>query len=291
MEEIFYECHGHILLNGSSYPAAVALHQHGIDQQAVRQTLKVLRKNSVLYFRDGGDPFGVSRYAREIAADYGVEYITPVFAIYKEGLYGRIVGQSYHSIADFTHMITRAKKEGCDFIKLILSGILSFDTFGKLSCPSISATEMSELVQIVHAEGLRVMAHVNGRDAILAALEAGIDSLEHGYYMDETCIQLLAQSEAVWVPTIAAVAAFLGRPGFDPRVVLAILSHQADAIRAALSAGAWVATGSDSGAVGVPHGQGTHSEYQALMKIAGNQGREAIVTANQRVEATFQKGT
>lgn len=277
------------MLNGVDYKTALAVHKNGVDKPVVKNTLEILRAQHVSYFRDGGDALGVSRYAREIAPDFGINYATPIFAIHKEGSYGSIVGPAYHSMTDFIKLIAQAVQEGCDFVKLMFSGILCFDTYGRLSCPSLSASEISQLVHIAHSEGLRVMAHVNGSDAITAALEAGTDSIEHGYFMDAECVTLLAQSGAIWVPTLSAVAAFCGRPGFDSKVIGRIVSEQQQTIRTALAAGALVASGSDSGAVGVLHGQGTITENELLARIAGEEWQDAISIANHRVMTLFRR--
>lgn len=284
-----HECHGHIMLNGADYRAAAALHQSGVDGTAVRDTLAELHRQGIDYFRDGGDALGVSRFARMIAAEYGIDYASSSFAIHKEGLYGKIVGFSYRSMPEFIRLVAQAKADGCDFIKLMFSGILSFEEYGSLSCPSLTAPEIKELVDIVHAEGLRVMAHVNGPDAIRAALEAGTDSIEHGYYMDAEGVRLLAETGAVWVPTLAAVAAFSGRDGSDRQTVSKILAKQKENITAALAAGALVACGSDSGAFGVPHGAATQLEHKMLHEIAAPQFHPLIARANQKIQSEFKQ--
>ena len=63
------------------------------------------------------------------------------------------------------------------------------------------------------ARTFAVMAHVNGPDAVRSALEAGTDSIEHGYYMDEACLALLAETfcispKAPFSPVKALQAAF-----------------------------------------------------------------------------------
>jgi hypothetical protein len=293
MEEDFFECHGHIVLNGEDYAAAVARHKNGVERQTVRENLEALRRCQVTYFRDGGDALGVSRYARAVAGEFGIDYVTPGFAIHRNGRYGGIVGFGYDTTAEYSSLLRRAKAEGSDFIKLMLSGLVCFDAYGHLSCPPLPPDEISELVTIAHAEGFRVMAHVNGASAVRAALEAGTDSIEHGYYMDGECLALLARTGAVWVPTLAAVSAFLGRGGCDNRVTEQILEKQGENLRTALTAGALVATGSDAGAVGVPHGLGLFTERRLLHEAAGDALTEtledSIRRANRKIRAAFRR--
>ena len=90
--ETFCECHGHIFMDGTDYRNAAAAHQNGPDRALIREHLAACRDSGITYFRDGGDAFGVSLAAREMAAEYGIRYVTPAFAIHRKGRYGGIVG-------------------------------------------------------------------------------------------------------------------------------------------------------------------------------------------------------
>ena len=285
-QQELYECHGHLMMDGEDYLTARRRHLGGVDMSAVRSYLTALQNAGVRYFRDGGDALGVSEAARGIAPDWGIEYATPVFAIHREGRYGGIVGRGYRDLAEYRVRIAEAKAAGCDFIKLMFSGIITFRAFGELSCPGLDAGEIRALVEIAHGEGFRVMAHVNGADSVLAAVDAGTDSIEHGYFMDGACLRALADSESIWVPTIAAIAAFVGRPGFDPEVTAQVFAHQQDCIRRAAEMGVKIACGSDSGAVGVPHGSGAATEH-ALLCNAGV-SPEAIADASELLRRRFR---
>ena len=277
------ECHGHIFMDGIDYKAACARHSGGVDKAAVRRNLSALKEAGADYFRDGGDPFGVSVYAREIAPEYGIKCATPAFAIHRQGHYGGIVGRAYEDMREYRELLRLAAQSGADFIKLMVSGIVTFRRVGELSCPSLAAEEISELIRAAHGEGFPVMIHVNGAETILACIEAGADSIEHGYGMDGGCIEALAQSKTVWVPTLAAVKAFEGRAGFDQAVVAETLEEHRNAVRRAAELGAHIASGSDSGAVGVAHGSGMLREYELLA------GAGASALSNGLIRARFSK--
>ena len=285
MEELF-ECHGHVLMDGESFGPARDRHRAGVDRAHVRRVLEALRGRSVVYFRDGGDALGVSLAAREMAAEHGIELRTPAFAIHKKGRYGSIVGREYDDRKEYRALLREAEREGADFIKLMFSGILTFTEWGRLSCPGLPETEIRELVSVAHGEGFAVMAHVNGADTVRAAIEAGTDSIEHGCFMDAPCLRALADSGGVWVPTLAATAAFVGREGFDRVVAEETQRRQRAAVREALRLGALVAAGSDSGAVGVPHGPGTETEYRLLLTGCG-ETEEQLRSANEALRKRF----
>lgn len=287
MSASLYECHGHALMDGAAYADAHRRHAAGVDLAAVRSCLSSLQRAGVTYFRDGGDALGVSLRARELAGEYGIVYRSPAFAIHKKGFYGGIVGRAWSDLREYRGLVAEAKAEGCDFIKLMFSGIITFREYGGLSCPGLTAEEIAALVEIAHGEGFAVMAHVNGAETVRAAVEAGTDSIEHGYFMDDACLDALARSGAVWVPTVAAIDAFVGRPGFDPDIARRTLETQLERIRAAADRGVRIAAGSDSGAVGVPHGAGTRTEYR-LLRAAGLTDAQ-IENANRALAERFQR--
>lgn len=276
-------------MDGADYRAAAALHKNGPDEAAVRAHLAACRESGAVYFRDGGDALGVSLLAKRLAPEYGLTYRTPAFAIHRNGRYGGIVGRGYDTMAEYRALVAQAKGQGADFIKLMFSGLIGFDRYGELSCPSLPAQEIEELVRVAHGEGLAVMAHVNGAEAIRAAIEAGTDSIEHGYYMDEACVALLAQSRSIWVPTLAAIEAFAHRDGFSAQVVTRLLREQYRLLDLAAGAGALIATGSDAGAVGVPHGDGLLQERTLLRSALGPRFLAVTAAGNQALLRRFRR--
>ena len=244
----------------------------------------------ISYFRDGGDADGITAEAKQYVKEHpelGLEYVTPVFAIHREGRYGGIVGRPYGTIKEFRALVAEAAAKGADFIKIMYSGIVTFKEYGELSTPPLEKEEIKELVNIAHGEGFAVMAHCNGRDTILAAIEAGTDSIEHGVFMDEECEAALAESGTIWVPTIAAIAAFCRRPGFDEETA----DRTAKALKASVSRasalGAKIAAGSDCGAFRVPIGPGCLAEY-ALLHECGVPA-ENVIAANEMLRGRFRR--
>lgn len=282
---ILYECHGHLMMDGKDYRAAAERNACGADIADLRRALESLSGAGVRYFRDGGDRYGVSALARSIAPEYGIRVISPVFAIYKRGRYGSIVGRSCDDIDSYRKRLAELKEEGADFVKLMLSGIITFREYGELSCDSVDPEEMMQLVRIAHDEGYRVMAHVNGASAVRDAALAGVDSIEHGYFADEEALEAMADRNTIWVPTLAAVDAFIGRKGTDRTVAERTLKGQMYNLVKAREMGIAVASGSDSGAVGVPHGAGIFREY-GLLSFAGYTEDE-IIGANELLWETF----
>ena len=288
MKEKLYECHGHLLMEGTDYATSRAKHENGPDRAVIAAALAALRDEGVFYFRDGGDALNVSVVGREMARDYGVEVVTPVYAIHKQGRYGGIVGRAWRDLDEYRALVRGVREAGGDFIKIMASGIITFRACGELSCPGLTAEELRELVRVAHGEGFRVMTHVNGPETIRAAAEAGVDSVEHGYFADEAALSAMAEHGVIWVPTLAAVEAFVGRPGFDLGVAEWTMRTQKEALRRFAEMGGIIAAGSDSGAVGVPHRTGAEREY-ALLAEAGI-APERICAGSEAVRVRFRAG-
>lgn len=267
---MFGECHAHVIMDGINYRKAVNLHADGVNEAVVRAHLQEYRKIGVTFVRDGGDASGVSKRAKELSEEYGIDYRTPMFAIHKEGHYGGIVGRSFSNLNDFHKRVLEAREEGADFIKIMTTGIMDFENHGKVTGTPLEASEVKEMVHIAHEEGFAVMSHTNGAYGVQAAIEAGVDSVEHGNYIDEKTISMLADSHTVWVPTLVTVRNLLGCGRYEDGVIREIMDKAAENVRTAFQKRAKVALGSDAGAYQVPHGTGILDEYAAFMEILGN---------------------
>ncbi|MCI8311294.1 MAG: amidohydrolase family protein [Lachnospiraceae bacterium] len=281
------ECHAHMIMDGINYKAAVALHKDGVCEQAVRQHLRECQKAGVLFVRDGGDAKKVSKLAKELAPEYGITYRTPVFAIHKRGHYGGIVGHYFENFREYQELIVRAKDEGADFIKIMVSGILDFGRAGVLTEDGLLKEEIRDMIAAAHDAGMAVMAHCNGDKTCCWTLEAGVDSLEHGYFMEDETLALLAEQKTPWMPTIAPVGNLLGCGRFPDEEVRKNLKGQIERVRKAAEQGANVGLGSDAGAYLVPHGKGTKDEKEYLIKAGVTE--KMMESVEQMIRERFQR--
>lgn len=268
---MFGECHAHIIMDGVNYRHAIDLHRNGPDDNVIREHLKIYQDRGIIFVRDGGDALGVSARAKELAPEYGIDYRTPVFAIHKEGHYGSIVGKSFSTMPEFYKRVLEAKEQSADFIKIMTTGLLDFNAHGAITGTPLDATEVKEMVHIAHEEGMAVMSHTNGTYGVQAAVEAGVDSLEHGNYMNEESLTMLSESHTVWVPTLVTVRNLLGDGRYADETLKPIIETAEENVRKAFGLGVKVAPGSDAGAYRVLHGQGIQDEMQAFVQILGNE--------------------
>jgi imidazolonepropionase-like amidohydrolase len=172
-------------------------------------------------------------------------------------------------------------KDGVDLIKIMPSGGV-LDESSSVDNAQLTEPELQALVAAAKDYGFAVAAHAHGAEAIRRAVLAGVDSIEHGTFMDAKDMQLMKQHGTWYVPTIIA-GDFVGQkakvPGYYPAQVAAkaaqvgpqILKTAGDAYRA----GVPIAFGTDAGVY--PHGQNAH-EFE-LMVQAGMPAAFALQAA------------
>lgn len=266
---MFGECHAHVIMDAKNYKKAVGLHADGVKDEVIHACFAEYQKRKITFVRDGGDSYGVSERAKEIAPQYDIDYRSPIFAIHKIHHYGGIVGKAFSDLKEFHALVLEAREKGADFIKIMTTGIMDFDHSGNITGTPLDASEVLEMVHIAHSEGMAVMSHTNGVYGVQAAVEAGVDSVEHGNFMDESTIKMLADSHTIWVPTVVTVKNLLGCGRFPDETIQQIWDSASKNLKLAYKYHAKVALGSDAGAYLVPHGQGIQDEYNAFMQVLG----------------------
>lgn len=90
---------------------------------------------------------------------------------------------------------------GATWIKLMITRGLA-DPHGAIASSDMTLEEMKTAVDIAHRQGVKVTAHSSNKAATLEALEAGVDSFEHGYFFDEETFKALKKADAWYIPTI-----------------------------------------------------------------------------------------
>ena len=176
--------------------------------------------------------------------------------------------------------VRRASQNGADTIKITATGgVLSQQGRGLEA--HFTDSEMKSIADTAHSLGLKVMAHAHGARGIEAAARAGIDSIEHGTYLDEAAARAMKDNGTVLVPTLMAfkgVTERLGQGVYTP-VVEDKIRDVAETARVfmgkALRWGVPIAFGTDAGVFG--HGRNA-GEF-ALMVEQGMSHRDAFAAA------------
>ena len=292
MREITAECHAHLALNGEDFARAKSDNSQGPQEGLIRGFFEEYRTRGITFVRDGGDAWGVSELAASLAPEFGIDYRTPVFAIHRNGCYGGIVGRGFDTLREYAALVDEAASRGADFIKIMTTGIMDFAQFGVIrGGTGLPLDDVREMVHIAHEQGFAIMAHINGAQAVLDAVEAGVDSIEHGNYIDDECIAALSQSRTCLVPTATVARNLIGSGISDDEVLTRIWDQSRETIVKAADAGVILACGSDAGAVGVLHGKGMFDEYQCFVDALGDEQRAADILSSGAsfIRSTFKR--
>lgn len=276
------DCHIHMLLDGKDWRSAIARHKEKPEESYIRGVLENYQTLGYTYLRDGGDRWNVGKTARTLAPAYGIMYRTPLAPLCMAGHYGGFIGETYAGIREYRDLVAEHRRDGADFIKLMLSGLMDFAQCGQLSEPPVPLPQIRELIHIAHAEGFSVMAHANGAQLVEAAVCAGVDSVEHGAYLQEDTLQAMAETGTVWVPTVSTVANLLGTGRYPETEVAAIYENLEENVRRFSAMGGSIAVGSDAGAWAVPHG--CETEETLLLQLCS---AETLAKGNAKIMEKF----
>lgn len=229
--------------------------------------------HGVLAVRDGGERLGIVR--RHLEEHGGADRV-PVEV--------KISGRAYHRQGRYGTLIGRSVKPGespaeafehdaqiVDQVKIINSGLNSLKVFGHETSSQFTPEELAEIVKKSHRRGRKVMVHANGRIPVQLAVEAGCDSIEHGFFMGRENLALMADRETFWIPTAYTMRAYAdsceySRTEADRGVIEKTLEHQLEQVFLARQLGVKIALGTDAGSTGVLHGEAVVEEMKLLMR-------------------------
>jgi imidazolonepropionase-like amidohydrolase len=178
------------------------------------------------------------------------------------------------------HKVRETIKYGADLIKVCATG----GVLSKGDDPQASQYTLEELKAIVadaHRLGRKVAAHAHGAQGIQWASEAGVDSVEHGSYIDDAAIQMMKSKGTYLVPTLylgdwmMENAAKIGLPEMYAAKMRAVVPQARAKLKKAFDAGVKVAFGTDAAVY--PHGLNAH-EFAVYVRM-GMTPLQAIQTA------------
>ncbi|MFK7863812.1 MAG: amidohydrolase family protein [Pseudohongiellaceae bacterium] len=185
-------------------------------------------------------------------------------------------------VAECRKAVRTQIKFGADHIKYVATGgVLSQTATG--TGQQFTDEEQIALVQAAHAMGRKVAAHAHGKIGLEAALRAGVDSIEHGSYLDEETAELFVQTGAYYVPTLIAGYTVeriaTERPDFFVPAVrqkaLEVGPIMKNALNIAYKNGVKIAFGTDAGV----NDHGTNAYEMVLMNEAGMPERDILISA------------
>lgn len=285
-----FDCHVHLVWNGSPHPKSVMVNELS-EMTAVRtaEHARLALLNGVTTVRDvGGDYKHVLTVRDAIENDVirGSRILASGNPLIMTGGHVHEFGLEVDGPHEARKGVRLMLKRNVDLIKVMASGGI----YGRSESPGqpqMTVEELSVIVEESHNAGLKVAAHAEGRQGILNALEAGVDTIEHGNLMDREIAQQMAEKETFIVPTISTFyykANFSnqlkGVPDYVMRKVQEVIEGSYNVIRYAKEYGIPIAAGTDDGATAMPHGALFYelelyvhcglSPYEALLTATSN---------------------
>ncbi len=156
---------------------------------------------------------------------------------------------------EFRKAVRREVRAGADWIKLAISGGIATPG-GDIAASHMTRDEMDAVTDAAHRLGARVTAHSGSPSATLAVVEAGVDCIEHGYFLTPDVFRFMREHGTWYVPTIlvsqpATLPFFerIGSPSWYLARVEAVGKRHWEALRTAIDAGVHIALGTDQ----LPH--------------------------------------
>jgi len=261
------DCHVHLALDGRDFRGCLEKwrSQREINLH-IGEQLKTTLDCGITSVRDGGDRSGLVLAFK--TSEKPKPYIRASGAALRlQGMYGSFLGPGLkqHQVREAVSFMAR---KGADQVKVLVSGVVSFKEYGRVGPVQFNLATLEKIVQTARYHGLKVMAHASSDQAVRNCVLAGVDSVEHGYFLTRDTLNMMAEKGIYWIPTVVPVANQLKEPRsetlspLEQKVIEKTYRRHLDMISLALELGVPVAVGTDAGAAGVLHGKGFHEELQ-----------------------------
>ena len=190
----------------------------------------------------------------------GPRLVAAGLAIGISGGHGHQFGIEADGATELAAAVRRQVRSGADVVKVVASEAAMLTTTGLApglmvhGDPELTEDEIAAMVAEARPLRVRVMSHAQGSASVVASARAGVDSVEHAWLADRAAIEALAASGAFLVPTLVVTDVNRTLPGLTPvqreRQDLIERRHRASC-EAAIELGIPMATGTDTGEVGV----------------------------------------
>lgn len=268
------ESHVHLFLDGHEFDTAKRQAYMEAGQAAFlatgRRNLERLRAAGITLVRDCGDKWGVNHALRAESAGSALPVVRSAgVALRRKGRYGSFMAEEVTDAA--TAAAAVRTRQASDDLKIVLTGIIDFAAAAVKGAPQFDIHELTAITQAARELGKPTVAHVSGRDGLELAVQAGLGSVEHGFFLDAPLLDRMAERGVAWTPTWTPVAWVRDNPatcavGPDGVAGLGRIldAHRANLIEAHRR-GTVILAGSDAGSLGVRHGEGLHDDLAAYL--------------------------
>ena len=275
------EGHSHTFLEGAELAAEKRAAYQKQDPETLYQKAKTrlhtLARMGIMAMRDGGDKDQVGLRLSQLTAgkdcpSFAARIFSPGAGIHRQGRYGSFFGRPLEEYADIESCVQGRVADGADHIKIVPTGIINLAKGQVIAPPQFRVEEIQQFWQAAHAQQKHLMAHASGEVGVGNAIDGGVDTVEHGFFITDEQLAKMRDNHVSWVPTFAPVQAqvdhadLMGWTGGTLANLKMILANHARSLQKALALGVNVLVGSDSGSCGIAHGTGLFYEMELLEK-------------------------
>lgn len=271
----FIDSHVHLCLDGSADPVGAAMSEK-LPMTALKAAQFAHRTlmGGVTSVRDMGGREGIDLSLRDAIRSglvSGPRMLASGLVICITGGHGWQMGRE----ADGPDEVMKAAREqiraGADIVKFMATGgVMTPDV--EPGSEQFTEDELRAGIHEAHKAGKKTATHAMGTQGILNALCAGIDSIEHGVFLDEETVSWLVKHEVPLVPTISALHHIIskgveaGIPAFAVEKTHRVKPFHLESVRMAREAGVRVAMGTDAGTPFNAHGENL-GELKRLVEL------------------------
>jgi len=265
------DCHVHLTMSGKTDQGLRFRQlQNDFAQSSllICERLEKVLAHGIMAVRDGGDIGGHAlMYVRQGGASRvhvkcaGRGWRAP-------GRYGKFIARVPQNGSTLAQSI-KANCDVVDHIKILNSGLNSLNEFGRETVPQFGRDELEAAFLDARKLRRKVMVHANGKLPVQVAVEAGCDSIEHGFFMGEENMKRMAERQVIWVPTaftMKAMRTHLRAGTTQSEVAAKMLEAQLEQMSRAAELGVALAAGTDAGGFGVRHGEALAEELKLMME-------------------------
>lgn len=261
---------------------------HESDAKTAVRGVANLRKQllgGTTFFRDLGAPNGIDLDLRDSVNEglvLGPEFLSAGKNLTMTGGHGWSMGREADGVDEMRKAAREQLKAGADVIKVMATGGVMTEGVEPGS-PQLSMEEMAVAVEEAHKAGKKTASHAQGTKGIKNTILAGIDSVEHGIFLDDETIELMLERETYLVPTLVAPYFIVengvegGIPQYAVDKAEYVMKYHEESFRKAYKAGVKIAMGTDAGTPFNLHGS-VAKELELMVKY-GMDPMDALVVS------------
>lgn len=279
-------CHVHVIMEPVADPMALVSKESDV-KTAMRGVvnLKKTLKSGVTYLRDLGAPNYIDIELKKCLAEgmiEGPDLLVSGKIITMTGGHGHSMGRECDGVDEVRKAAREQLKAGVDIVKIMATGGVMTPGVEPGS-PQLTLEEMRAAVEEANKAGKKTATHAQGTTGIKNAILAGINSVEHGIFLDEEAVELMVKKGVYLVATLVAPYFIVehgvesGIPEYAVEKSKRVMESHFNSFRMAYNAGVKIAMGTDAG---TPFNRHDKAAYELkLMVEAGMKPMDALVSS------------